>query len=227
MSQHAHSRVQARTVRPSASRPQEFLCPATKTSRHFPFSAFSVQPLALTATPPSWTPSNPCTNRLTFTLSLSNHHFPQAVEIQLPRLNGSNLIKPNQTKKNFWPGPRPPSRSACRHRSSCLERFSRTISRIEPMNHSQIQRRAIAKTRKPILPLLGGEGRGEGELLYTNFALRFMEMPGLRVSVKPFKYSAFYARKPTRPDVPLFARRRSENVPARRWRWNSRPGLES
>jgi hypothetical protein len=35
--------------------------------------------------------------------------------------------------------------------------------RIEPMNHSQIQHRAIAKTRKPVLPLLGGEGRGEGE----------------------------------------------------------------
>jgi hypothetical protein len=43
------------------------------------------------------------------------------------------------------------------------ERISRKRSRIEPMNHSQIQHRAIAKTRKPFLPLLGGEGRGEGE----------------------------------------------------------------
>jgi hypothetical protein len=48
----------------------------------------------------------------------------------------------------------------------------------------------------------------------------------VRVSVKPFKYSAFCARKPARPEVPLVARRRRENVPAR-WRWNSRPGLES
>jgi hypothetical protein len=62
------------------------------------------------------------------------------------------------------------------------ERIPRTISIIEPMNHSQIQRRAIAKTRKPILPLLGGEGRGEGGLLNTKIALRFM----VRVSVNPF-----------------------------------------
>jgi hypothetical protein len=35
-----------------------------------------------------------CRNRLTFTLSLSDRHFSQAVEIQTHRLNGSNLIKP-------------------------------------------------------------------------------------------------------------------------------------
>jgi hypothetical protein len=63
---------------------------------------------------------NPCRNRLTFTLSLSDHNFSQTVKIQTHRLNGSNLIKPNQTKKTFWPGPRPPSRPACRHRRSCL-----------------------------------------------------------------------------------------------------------
>jgi hypothetical protein len=63
---------------------------------------------------------NPCRNRLTFTLTLSDHHFSQAVKIQTHRLNGSNLIKPNQSKKTLRPGPRPPSRPACRHRRSCL-----------------------------------------------------------------------------------------------------------
>jgi hypothetical protein len=33
----------------------------------------------------------------------------------------------------------------------------------DPMNHTQIQRRAIAKTRKQVPPLPGGEGRGEGK----------------------------------------------------------------
>jgi hypothetical protein len=36
-------------------------------------------------------------------------------------------------------------------------------SRIEPLNRSQIHRRAIAETRKQLLPLPGGEGRGEGK----------------------------------------------------------------
>jgi hypothetical protein len=35
------------------------------------------------------------------------------------------------------------------------ERIPRTVSRIELVNHSPIQRGAIAKTRKPFLPLLG------------------------------------------------------------------------
>jgi len=51
-------------------------------------------------------------------------------------------------------------------------RIPRKHSRIEPLNRSQIQRRAIAKTRKPFLLLPGGEGRDEGELLDTNIALR-------------------------------------------------------
>ena len=39
----------------------------------------------------------------------------------------------------------------------------------------QIWRQHLVKTRQPFLPLLGGEGRGEGGLSDTDFAPRFME----------------------------------------------------
>ena len=124
------------------------------------------------------------------------------------------------------------------------------------MNHSPIQRRAIAKTRKPILPLLGGENsskrfsriaplnrrgssantspiRGNkfslspGERAGVRVSVKllsprsFQSFPALnsdrrfmeRASVKPFKYSAFYTRKPARPEMPLVARRRNDNGP--------------
>jgi hypothetical protein len=81
-----------------------------------------------------------------------------------------NLRKPQQNptssspvKPNFFA---PPPRAKCNlpapSRPSPLRkwgRLPRTISDLEPMNHSQIQRRAIAETLKPFL-LLPGEKAG-------------------------------------------------------------------
>ena len=41
---------------------------------------------------------NPRQNRLTFTLPLPDSHYSETIENQTHRINGSNLIKPNQTK---------------------------------------------------------------------------------------------------------------------------------
>jgi hypothetical protein len=52
MSDHHYDRARPRTLRPLGNRPQERFVSATKASRHFPFSAFSIQPLAFPAATP-------------------------------------------------------------------------------------------------------------------------------------------------------------------------------
>ena len=118
-------------------------------------------------------------------------------------------------------------------------RIPRTISRIEPLNRSRSsasilprrgnefslspgERAGVRASVKPFsttwfhyFTALNSERRFMGSFDIQNGMhigamnlRRFME----RVSVKLFRYSAFYARKPARPEVPLDPRRRGENA---------------
>jgi hypothetical protein len=139
----------------------------------------------------------PGRNRLTFTLSLSDPAFSQAIEVQTHPLNGSNLIKPDQTKKNFCP-----LAGATATVPACVPRPSVPRLRFLPR-----QRQRRFRTRD--LRVSGDRCPSENGVALpaaVHDASRTSAAPG------PILYHPSFSCGFAAP---------------RRWRWNSRPGLAS